>query len=156
MGWYESLVAMLIGTAINNFLATHDLGKVLGSDGTLKILPGKIKIPDVSFISWDRWPDHKLPRRPVPALVPDLVVEVLSDSNTETEMADKLAKYFLAGVRLVWYVDPDSQTARAFTSPADVTKIDEHGDLDGRDVLPGFRMSLRQLFEEADRVGPRD
>ena len=156
MGWYESMLAMIIGTEINIFLRVHNLGKVLGADGTLKILPGMVKIPDVSFISWNRWPKEKLPRRPIPAIVPDLAVEVLSETKTKSEMEVKLKKYFRAGVRLVWYVDPETGTARVFTSPTDVAEIDENGMLDGGDVLPGFRFSLRQLFEEADAQGPGD
>jgi Uma2 family endonuclease len=85
MGWYESLLASIIITRNSVFLETHDLGKVLGEAGRLKILPGIVKIPDVSFIGWDRWPKTKLPRRPIPALVPDLAVEVLSEANTSAE-----------------------------------------------------------------------
>lgn len=156
MGWYESLLGVLISTAINSFLDDHHLGKVLGADGSLRILPGMIKIPDVSFISWDRWPNQPLPRRPIPALVPDLAIEVLSETNTQKEMGDKLTKYFQAGVRLVWYVYSETHTARAFTSPTVVTEIDESGVLDGGEVLPGFQLALRELFERADQGRPED
>ena len=77
MGWYESILAGLILTEIRLYLRDHPLGQVLASDGILKFLPGKVRIPDVSFISWGRFPDSKLPRRPIPMLIPDLVVEVL-------------------------------------------------------------------------------
>jgi Uma2 family endonuclease len=154
MGWYEAILATLISTRIGIYLETHDLGQVLGADGSLKILPRKIKIPDVSFISWERFPKERLRRRPVPALVPDLVVEVLSETNTKNEMDDKLAKYFQAGVRLLWYVDPESRSAKAYTGPGDVTDISEDGSLDGGNVLPDFEISLRWLFERADRQGP--
>ena len=69
-------------------------------------------------------------------------------------MDDKLNKYFQAGVRLVWYVDAETRTARVYTSPADVTEIDDGGLLDGGEVLPGFQLSLGWLFERADRQGP--
>lgn len=154
MGWYESIIAMLIGTEFGTYLKTHDIGKLLGSDGSLKILPGIVKIPDVSFISWDRWPKEKLPRRPIPALVPDLVVEVLSDTNTKAEMDKKLVKYFEAGVRLVWYIDPETRTAKSYTSCTDVTESANDGTLSGGDVLPDFELSLAWLFHEADRSGP--
>lgn len=154
MGWHEAGLAAIIIIEIGNYLRTHDLGKLLGPDGALKILPSMVKIPDVSFISWSRFPKEKLPRRPIPALVPDLVVEVLSASNTRREMDKKLKRYFEAGVRLVWYIDPDTRTAKVFTGPKHMTEIDEHGTLDGGDVLPGFRLSLRELFAQAERQGP--
>ena len=123
IGWYESLLAVLIISELNTFVTRRNLGKVLGADGTVKILPGILKIPDISFISWKRWPRTRLPRRPIPALVPDLVVEVLSETNTRREMEDKLHRYFEAGVRLVWCVDPATRAADVYTSPADVKHV---------------------------------
>jgi Uma2 family endonuclease len=88
--------------------------------------------------------------------VPDLAVEVLSETNTQAEMDDKLEKYFRAGVRLVWYIDPATRSARAFTSQSGVREISLDDELDGGDVLTGFRLSLRFVFEQADRRGPGD
>jgi Uma2 family endonuclease len=154
MGWYEAILATLISAEIAAYLKTHDLGQVLGADGLLKILPGTIKLPDVSFIEWNRFPQQRLGRRPIPDLVPDLVVEVLSGTNTAGEMDRKLKQYFEAGVSVAWYIDPETRSARVFTSPTDVNELDEDGLLDGGQVLPGFQLSLRWLFERADRQGP--
>jgi Uma2 family endonuclease len=154
LGWYESLLAGLILTRLNVFLDIYDLGLALGADGMLKMLPGMIRIPDVSFIRWERLPAEPLPHRPIPELVPDLAVEVLAEGNTEAEMQDKLELYFQAGVRLVWYVDPQTRSAKAYTSLTEVMLIDAHGILHGGDVLPGFQLSLPQLFATADRRKP--
>lgn len=154
MGWYESLLASLINFEIALYLRSHDLGQVLGADGTLKILPGMVKIPDVSFISWSRFPKEKLPRHPIPTLIPDLAVEVLSKGNTQPEMSAKLEKYFDAGVRLVWYVDPDSRTATMWQQRDQPLLVAVPGELDGFDVLPGLRISLAQMFAQADRQSP--
>ncbi|MCB9875120.1 MAG: Uma2 family endonuclease [Planctomycetaceae bacterium] len=156
MGWYESMLALLVARKIGNYLDDHDLGQVLGADGSLKILPGVVKIPDVSFVSWGRFPKERLGRRPIPELIPDLVVEVLSDTNTKKEMAMKLDRYFKAGVRLVWYIDPETRTANAFTSPGETVFVEKDGLLEGGAVLPGFSLSLAWLFERADRQsGPQ-
>ncbi len=154
MGWYESSLAMLIAIEIGIYLKSHEIGRVLGADGSLKILPGTVKIPDVSFISWSRFPQEKIPRRPIPALIPDLVVEVLSETNTKEEMDAKLDKYFQSGVRLAWYVEPASRSATAYTSIQQAVAIPPTGHLDGGEVLPGFRLSLQWLFEQADRQTP--
>ncbi len=151
MGWYESILAILVAYKISSYLEDYDLGQVLGADGSLKILPRTIKIPDVSFVSWARFPKERLGRRPIPELIPDLVVEVLSDPNTKKEMAMKLDRYFKAGVKLVWYIDPESRSATAFTSPNEFVHVEESGELDGGDVLPGFGLTLTWLFERADR-----
>ena len=61
-------------------------------------------------------------------------------------MDEKLADYFAAGVRLVWYIDPVSRTAQAYTSVDDVQLVREDQALDGGAVLPGFVLPLRGLF----------
>jgi Uma2 family endonuclease len=148
MGFYESAVAVVISRFIGNYLEGRKLGIVGGADGMLKILRGRIRIPDVSFISWDRLPRG---RDPVPAVSPDLAVEVLSEGNTEQEMQDKLAEYFAGGTRVAWIIDPFARTARIYHAPDQITPIDETGSLTAGDVLPDFRLSLKDLFAELDR-----
>ena len=155
MGWQEAILATLISAELVAYLKTHDLGQVLGADGPLEILPGNVKLPDVAFVGWHRFPKQPLARRPVPALVPDLVVEVLSETNTAAEMDRKLKQYFESGVTLVWYIDPRTRSARVFTSPSDVMEVDEAGVLTGARLLPGLRLCLQSLFERADRQAPR-
>jgi len=150
MGYMESMLAGAILELLRGFVRKRKLGIVLGADGTLKILRNQVRIPDVCFISWDRFPGGKLPKTPIPTVAPDLSVEVLSDGNTEGEMRRKLQDYFTAGVRLVWYVDPRTRTASVYTSPGQCSVFDESGVLTGGDVLPGFEMSLRELFAEIE------
>jgi Uma2 family endonuclease len=150
-GYYESLIAVEISFLLKVFLKTHDLGVVLGADGTLQILPKQVRIPDVCFIAWERFPNRQLPREPIPALAPDLAVEVLSPSNTPQEMQRKLHDYFTAGVRLVWYVDASTRSARSYTSENEFVEISESQSLSGGDVLPGFELPLRDLFAKVAR-----
>jgi len=150
MGYIESLLAMAIGEFLRRFVRDRKLGIVLGPDGTLRILPRQVRIPDVCFLSWERFPGGKLPQTPIPAVAPDLAVEVLSEGNTEVEMRRKLQDYFTAGVRLVWYVDLRTRTTAVYTSPEQSTVLGEGDVLTGGDVLPGFELSLRELFAEVD------
>jgi Uma2 family endonuclease len=151
VGYFESRVAILIGYFIELFLQRYDLGIVLGSDGTLRLMPGLVRIPDVSFISWRKFPNRELPAEPIPDLVPDLAVEVLSEGNTAEEMRRKLREYFKVGVRLVWLIDPATRTAEVYTSARKKTAISVNGALDGGTVLPGFRLTLQELFARAGR-----
>jgi Uma2 family endonuclease len=151
MGYYESRLAVLIATALQNFVDLHDLGVVLGADGAMRILPNQVRAPDVCFIAWQRFPNRAQPREPIPALVPDLAVEVLSDSNTERELQRKLQDYFTAGVQLVWHVDSQQRAATVYTAVDQPIVLNEDGTLDGGSVLPGFQLVLRELFEKAGR-----
>jgi Uma2 family endonuclease len=149
---FESLLAMLLIRMLGNYLDSHDLGILLGEAGQLRILPTKMRVPDVAFIRWDRFPDGKLlPKDRVYRVAPDLAVEILSDGNTPREMEMKLGEYFEAGVRLVWYIDPQSRTARIYTAPDRLETIDVNGNLEGGQVLPGFQLRLGELFERAER-----
>ncbi|HUE69886.1 MAG TPA: Uma2 family endonuclease [Pirellulaceae bacterium] len=150
-GAYESLLASLLITEINNYLATNPIGFVTGEQGPYRLLPRRMRVPDVAFVCWDRLPARKLPRGQVLSVAPDLVVEILSPSNTKKEMEKKLKEYFKAGVRLVWYVDPEKRTAEVFTSPADVEQLDAEGILDGRDVLPGFKLKIKDWLDKVPR-----
>ncbi|MBI1901188.1 MAG: Uma2 family endonuclease [Planctomycetia bacterium] len=154
MGWIESILAGIIFAEIRAYLKTNSLGKVVGESGSLRILPGLIRIPDVSFISWKRLPQKLPPRRPIPALVPELAVEVISETNTAREIQRKIREYFKAGVVMVWEIDPKTRSARIYTSPADVAAVPPDGCLTAADILPGLSISLRESFAEAELMGP--
>lgn len=151
MGIRESRLAVLIAHYINVYLDEHDLGWVSGSDGPFRMRPRNVRFPDVSFVSWDRCPESETSREKISSAIPDLAVEVISESNTEAEMVRKLADYFEKGVRLVWLVYPDEESAIAFTSPTRKKRIPPDGALDGGKVLPGFSLSLKKLFTALKR-----
>jgi Uma2 family endonuclease len=155
MGFDESRFAVLLGAYIVNFLERHDLGAVIGADGMIKLFPGLVRIPDTAFISWGRYPKRKRRRGEVPAVVPDLVVEVLSEGNTPREMERKLDEYFRAGVRIVWYADPKKRTVRVYTARDQTVLLREDQTLDGGEVLPGFALSIREWFSRAERTAPK-
>jgi Uma2 family endonuclease len=150
-GFYESRLAVVLVYLLESYLEKNNRGIVVGADGTIRLMPGLIRIPDVSFVSWKRLPSHELPSEPIPDLVPDLAVEVLSESNTTAEMRRKVREYFEAGVRLVWLLDPETRQVTVHTSPARTRIVREHQTLDGGRVLPGFELPLRQWFRRAGR-----
>jgi Uma2 family endonuclease len=151
MGYEESRLTVWLAYFLVDFVRRHDLGIVSGADGTIRLMPGLVRIPDIAFVSWERWPRRKGRREPIPNLAPDLAVEVLSKGNTRKEMERKLREYFAVGVRLVWFVDPRTRSARVYTDPKRSTLLGEDQTLDGGAVLPGFTLSLRELFAELDR-----
>jgi len=146
MGFEESWIAANLLFFLGQFLQHYPLGIVTGADGLIQLLPHQVRIADVAYFAWERMPDRRLPREAVPHLVPDLAVEVLSRSNTPTEMRRKLREYFQAGVRLVWYIDPASRTVTIYHDEHDAVALHEHQMLTGDEVLPGFELSVRQLF----------
>jgi Uma2 family endonuclease len=151
MATKESLVAAVLIQFLFNHVERLDLGIVLGEAGMMRLRPGLVRIPDVSFISWSRLPGKELPDEPVASVVPDLAVEVLSDSNTPAEIARKLDEYFATGVSLAWIVDPKSRTIDVYTSRTEVRHLKNGHSLDGGDVVPGFKLPLKQFFARMNR-----
>lgn len=153
MGFRESLLAGVVIGFLRAFVVPRNLGVVPAPDGMIRLFPGLVRAPDVAFASWDRFPDRKVPTEPIPTLVPDLVVEILSGSNTAKEMRRKRGEYFSQGVSLVWEVDPETRTVTVYTPDGTETVLTQTDRLDGGDVLPGFSLELSELFAELDRHG---
>jgi Uma2 family endonuclease len=151
MGFEESELAMWLGHLLLRFLEKNDLGILAGADGAIRLMPRLVRIPDVSFVSWQHFPDRQRRREPILGMAPDLAVEVLSPSNTAREMALKVREYFLAGVRLVWLVDPRKRCVYVYTAPDQRVRHTEDDTLDGGDVLPGLRLSVRKIFARTPR-----
>ena len=153
MGYRESLLALLIGRIVLDFVEPRNLGLVSGPDGSVRLFPGLVRIPDVAFAAWDRFPDRRIPKAPIPTLAPDLVVEILSESNTKGEMVRKRGEYFSSGVRLIWEIDPEARAVTVYTPDGLATVLDCSKTLDGADVLPGFSLKLSEFFSKLDQQG---
>jgi hypothetical protein len=136
---------------------TETGGEVLFDLGTLeagspRYILVEVRMPDVSFIRWDSVDDPQIIENPAGAFLevpPDLAVEVLSPSNTRREMEIKLQEYANAGVKLVWYVDPERKEVDVYLkgNPKRKKTLGVDNTLDGGDVLPGFTVKVAKLFE---------
>ncbi|WP_235905532.1 Uma2 family endonuclease [Tautonia marina] len=151
-GYRESLIAGLILTLLNNHVLAHRLGYVSGADGIMRLMPQLVRIPDVAFVARNRFPGGKLPDEPIPSLVPNLAVEVLSKDKSRAEMERKIREYFEAGVRLVWMVDPTRRTVRVHPGPTAEQSVllSETETLDGGEVVTGFSVTVTELFPTDD------
>lgn len=146
VGMTHSDVCIHISTLLNNFVRPRKLGKVFDSSMGFRLSRSVLLSPDVSFVSKARLAEILVAPEKFLYGAPELVVEVLSPSDTLRIIEDKLDKYFEHGTRLAWVVDYKRKTVsvhtlegiRRLTKPNDV--------LDGGEVLPGFRCRLRQIF----------
>jgi Uma2 family endonuclease len=153
MGTREAAVGGWVIHLIMTYLDREDRGVMLGANGMFRLQIGLVRIPGAAFISWDRLPEGELPDEAIASCIPELMVEVLRAGNTAQEMNMKVAEYFKAGVKLVWLIDPKTQTGEEYTSPTESRHVGKTQALDGHDVLPGFTLSLKQLFSRTKRHG---
>ena len=128
-----------------SFVAEHRLGIVYSNSGfVLARGPDVLLGPDVAFVRADRLPPDD---DQYPDLAPDLAVEIFSPSNTGSDVEDKIREYLAAGVPLLWLLDPRRRTVRVRAADGTERVLTEADELDGGDVLPGFRLPVARLFE---------
>lgn len=104
------------------------------------------RIPDVSFVAADRIPAEGIPETVWP-ISPDLAVEIISPSDLHDKVSDKVLEYLEAGVRQVWLVSSKLRSITIFRSLTDVQVFTEDSELVSEDLLPGFRCSLKDIFQ---------
>lgn len=137
------------------FNAVHDFGHpVTEMLFRLPLATPRNRRPDGAFVTYNRWAKGRLvPTENAWDVVPDLAIEVTSPTDLADEIMQKIMEYFQAGVRLVWLVYPQQQLVYVYESPTQVRGLTRNDELDGGPVLPGFRLSLAELFPEGPSAG---
>lgn len=152
-GFRHGRVAATITELLRRHVRLQSLGVVVGGDTgfILARKPDTVRGPDVAFVASERVGLAKDPAAAFPG-PPDLAVEVLSPSNTPPMVHAKVADYLAAGTRLVWVVDPESESVTVYRTLLSPVVLSREEELDGGDVIPGFRASVSELFEAEPRI----
>jgi Uma2 family endonuclease len=132
------------------FARNERLGRVYTSDTQFVLAYGdrpSIVMPDVSFVRAERLPSRE-EREGIAPFPPDLAVEVRSPSQSRTEVEEKIALYREANVPLLWDCEPRRRTVTVYRPGQEPFEVGEDGELDGEDVLPGFRLRVADLFAD--------
>jgi Uma2 family endonuclease len=145
-GGLHGSIAMRLGRRVGTHVEAHDLGEVFGAETGfyLERGPDTVRAPDLAFVAAGRLPGGRLPVGYV-ELVPDLVVEVVS-TQSQADAEAKVQMWLEAGVRLVWSLHAASKSARIYRPGREVRVLTSDDELDGEDVLPGFRCRVGDLF----------
>ena len=146
-GARHGAVTVRIGRLLDEYVQADGLGVCCGAETgfVLGRAPDTVRAPNAAFVVTSRIPAAGIPDSFWPC-APDLAVEVISPWDRAAEIRTKLSEYFSAGTRLVWLVEPETRTVHVYRSAHDVRVIGTGDDLDGGDVLPGFRCPARRLF----------
>lgn len=143
------LIVHIIQRAIDRFDPDEQLGMAL-PEASVKLSPRNTPMPDLAF-----WIASRKPKRSKSATErPDLAIEILSPHDVETkkrfrEVQDKIRKYQIAGVKIIWVVNPQNKTVEVYhpdqIEPVQVLGIGEQ--LDGEKVIPNFTLPVAALFD---------
>lgn len=140
-------VTMQLAAPLYQYVKLNNLGRVYAAETGFKLEndPDTVRAPDIAFVSMERIQSAGKVQG-YRSGAPDLAVEVLSPGNTKREMVEKIEEYFAAGARLVWVVNPKSKTIAVYRSLTDVVTLTEKDTLDGGAVVPGFQISVAEIF----------
>jgi len=146
-GYQHGRLVMNISTPLDQHVRNHNLGTVCTAETGYKIAsnPDSVLAPDISFITRERvlqvgdikefWPGS-----------PDLVVEVISPSDTHSEVEKKVFEWLEAGTRMVVTVTTPNRIVSVYRSRTDIVFLTEEDTLEGGDVVPGWEIAVKDIF----------
>jgi len=143
-GGKHGVISLNLGAELRTYLKTHKRGLAC-SETNFKIGQNE-RIPDVAFVAAERLPSDGMPEGVV-GFAPDLAIEVISPNDVHDKVSDKVLEYLEAGVRQVWLISPKLRSITIFRSLTDVQVFTEDSELVSEDLLPGFRCSLKEIFQ---------
>lgn len=131
---------------ITHHVKQHDLGRVFAAETGFRLArdPDTVRAADVAFVSKRRYP-ATLPKGYLD-LAPDVVVEIISPSDDPDKIQAKIKDWLDAGALLVLVVYPGSRQVAVYRSLRDVTILTEEDTFTASDLLPGFTLSISEIF----------
>jgi Uma2 family endonuclease len=147
-GMAATNLLLALGVHVRQRQLGHAFGDSFGYE--LVRLPRTVRVPDVSFVRADRLPEQGVGPGLL-KLAPDLAVEVLSPSETASDLEEKLDDYARAGTPLIWVVDPVRRTVMVIPADQPARWVREGDVIDGGTVIPGFVIPLSAIFEGISR-----
>ena len=143
--WIEAELVMGAGAW------SHDHGSRAGGPEARFVMPGGSRLgPDAYRISQERWsaPPDEARTPPFAAVVPDSMAEIVSPSNRETELADRVRRCLESRARLVRVVNPAARAVAAYRPGVEPEARNYPEQLDGGDVMPGFVFNIgERIFD---------
>jgi Uma2 family endonuclease len=146
VNWHGE-VEINLGSLLNVHVRAHGLGRVSCGE-VLYIVrrnPDRVRAADIAILHQARVPSLEA-RQHILEVIPDLVVEILSKSDTIEEISDKIDDWLGAGVQMLWIVDPFRRTVTIYQPGCDPMLLGAHGVLEGDPVVLGFRCPVAEIF----------
>jgi Uma2 family endonuclease len=143
-------VVLELSLKLAPFIREHRLGRVFVAplDIVIRRDPLRTRQPDLMFISNAR---RYIIGLQVIEGGPDLVVEVLSPTNTRQELQEKLQDYQTIGVREAWVISPQARTVEVLQLLAErLERLGLYGlgDQISSQVLPELRLTVDEVFPD--------
>lgn len=146
-GEEHGAVAAEILVHLGQHVRSQGLGRVYTAETGFKVSadPDTVLAPDAAFVRRERieqagvGPGYR-------SGAPDLAVEVVSPHDAFGDVEGKVFDWLSAGCRMVVVVNPRTRTATVYRSRSDIVVLTGEDVLDGGEVVPGWRLPIRQIF----------
>ena len=122
-------------------------GVVFGPQMGARLPDTSAKMPDVAWISDERWPDLDLDEDALLQGAPDLVVEIVSKSQSLDYQQKKMSEWMTNGVLLGWLIDPFEEIVIIYRPDSEPEQLDKPDSLDGEDVCEGLTVNLERIWK---------
>jgi Uma2 family endonuclease len=142
---HGSMISRLY-VALGKLVYENKLGELADGQTGFRFKSEDVFCPDIAFVTAQRTAEHRKTGKAFFEGGPDLVVEVLSPSDTMQVMEEKLGQFFAEGTRLAWVVHPKRRVVHVYRSPVASRILTANDFLDGEDVVPGFKFAIAKLL----------
>jgi Uma2 family endonuclease len=132
--------------ALGEYIYPRQLGELADGQTGFRLKSDDLFSPDIAFVSTAGASAHQQRGDVFFHGAPELLVEVLSPSDTVEVLEEKLAQFFREGLRCAWVVHPKTRTVHVYRSLTSIAILTSQDSLDGEDVIPGFRYEISKLF----------
>lgn len=146
-GSEHGVIVVNVTLLVGQHVKANNLGIVFGAETGFKIEenPDTVLAPDVAFIRRENIPETGIPKKYWPG-APDLAVEVLSPGDRVAEVEKKVDEWLSARASAVWVVNPKRKSVTVYRSQNNAVILMENDELEGQDVVPGFRCRVAEIF----------
>jgi Uma2 family endonuclease len=146
-GWESGRRNIKLAARLENWTEADGTGVAFDSSTGFILPNGAVRSPDVAWVAKERItvlnpiPDGFLP------LAPDFVIKLRSQSDRLKPLQAKMLEYIENGVRLGFLLNPPDRVVEVYRRGQPVEVMQSPNEVSGEDVLPGFVLSLKGIFE---------
>ena len=152
-GFEHGSIAARFGGLLFAHVNQHKLGRVLAAETGFQISsdPDTVRAADVAFVTNERLRQAHFDRHKYFPGAPVFLVEVLSPSDSYSDVEKKVADWLAAGSGLVVLADPAKELLFAHRPGKPVQILSREDTLDASDVVSGWKVPVAEVFESGER-----
>jgi Uma2 family endonuclease len=139
----SSEIGVLFSRLLGNWVYPRRLGRVFDSAGGFILPNTDLKAPDVSFVRASRLRQR---RRYFAEMVPDLVVEIKSQSDRIKPLKEKIQMFLSLGAVVGILIDPDKETVTVYRPTGESTVLSDGDRLTIPELFPGWEIAISELW----------